>query len=479
MNKKKVATGGVIAVAVLAAYVAATAYVGHRFHVAYEARISKLQAAMPFLQIVDRKVDKTWFKATYSASIRIGCPAAGGADPAPVIGFSDQVRFGPLPGLSHFAAAIVDSRVVLPESAPDDLKRYVAQLPADAIRTRVGFRGGFRTSVNLPAGDIAGEWGKAGWAPLAMTGEGRLDSDDARIDLNWPALSLDLGGSRAAQVKLAGIRMQQETVGANASAWVRPGNSKTEVDSIEFRTGSDASQLAGRLTNLRYATEASVAQDLLEGKLTLQGDASLQLGRDAKTYKLDKIEVVESFKRLHVPTLQRFVTGAMQSLPGCEPGAEANGATAESGDAGTPSDPQLQARAQEALQGLAGLLAYNPEIAVERIAFTQDGQRGELAYSVGIKDFALGAGETLAEAQPRLVDSLTVKARTTLPVAWLGQLVALMGEPSTPEARRTQADALLDLALAKNYVVRNGDQLTSELLFERGSVTVNGKPLGE
>ncbi|VWX61534.1 conserved hypothetical protein [Burkholderiales bacterium 8X] len=481
MNKKVIGGSAVAVVVLVGGYLGATAYVGQRFHQGYEAQVAKLQAGMPFLQIVDRKVERSLFKATYSASIRVGCAADDkGAQPPLVVGLTDQVRFGPLPGFSRVAAAVVDSRIELPANAPADFKRYMDQLPPDAIRTVVGFGNDYRTAVRLPAGELTGDWGKAGWAAFEMNGSGRFDNDDSRFDATWPTFALDLAGNRRAQVKLAGVRMQVDSRGAGTSLWLRPGTSKVEVERLEVRAGSADSQIAGQLTGLRYGTEVRIAEDLLDGKLTLATDASLQVGRDAKAYKLDQIEVVESFKRLHVPTLQRFIAESMKTYPGCEPGSAGKTGQADAEKEEENEEAKAaaaEARAQQAIQGLTGLLAHNPEVAVERIAFSHEGRRGELSYSVGIKDFALKDGETLAAARPRLTEALTVKARTSLPVAWIEQLSTLAGEGPNAQTRAMQAEMLLDMALAKNYVVRSGDQLTSELLFERGNVVINGKPL--
>jgi hypothetical protein len=248
-----------------------------------------------------------------------------------------------------------------------------------------------------------------------------------------------------------------------------------DIDSLEVRSDSERAPVTARLTNLKYAAEVTGAKDLLDGKVALSADASIQLGRDAQPFELDKVEVVESFKRLHAPTLESFIAGSMRSLPNCETSASGNTESATPPD---EKDEMRAARAQEMLQGLLQLLPHDPEFAVDRIAFTHAGRRGELSYSVGIKDFALKDGETLAKAQPRLMNALIVKARATLPAPWVKQLSALAGDEAGADDRALQATMLLEMALSKNYAVRNADDITSELLFERGVATLNGKPLG-
>lgn len=461
MDRKAMAGVAVAAVAVAGGYVAATAYTGQKIQEAYEARIVKLEQELPFIQIVDRKTDRGLFSATYSAGVRFGCNQPF------VIGFTDHVRHGPLPGLRSFGAAVIDSTIALPPTAPQALRQYLDNLEPGYIRTQVGYAGGYRAAIRLPAGEVAGPSGKFGWAEILLTGAGKLDGSVSSFEASLPLVSFKAAGDKGASAKLVDLRMHGENHGDGGSLWLRQGRSALEIASIDIQADAGGTAVAAQLVNMRYGTEVTGDKELLNGKVSLTADAKLTVGADSKPIQLDNMELQESFQRLHAPTLKKLATSSMSSLPGCD----AAGESAEE-DAASKN-----ARVQDMLQLLAQLLPYNPEFAVDKLAMGYDGRRGELSYSVGVRDFALKKGESLAAAQPRLMQAVVLRANTKLPAAWIEQLGAL-GDEAGAQRRAMQAQTMLDVAIGKGFLVRNGDEITGELLFERGAATLNGKPLG-
>ena len=471
----KKAVVAAVALALLgAAYVGATAYTGTRIQAAYEARMAMVEQRLPFLRVVDRQSDKGLFSSSYGGSVRIGCvpsaSAEGAATPL-VIGFRDHVQHGPLPGLAGFGAATIDSQIVLPSEAPEALRRYVAGLQPQDIRTRVGFGGAYRTTVRLPAGEFSSAQGQVQWPALRLTGDGTMDGSASSFDATLPALSFratDKAGTDGASVKLVNMRMQGRN-GGEGSFWLRPGISTVEVEHIELQADSGGNAFTAQLGKVRYASEMSATQDLMSGRVSITADATLRLGGDAKPIELDRIELQESVRRLHLPTLQKVMDASMAELYDCDaPAKVADEANLEA----------RLARAQDMLRQLAQLLPHDPEFSLDKLAFGYEGQRGEISYSASVKNVDANNLDGDA-AMRRIVErNLLLKAEARLPVAWVEQLGARAGNAAGAGGRVVQANTMLDMAIGQGYVVRDGDFITSSLSLEQGAITLNGKPLG-
>lgn len=469
--KRKTLTGVAAAVAALAAvYIGATAYTGHRVAAAYEARLDQAEKQMPFLRFVDRKVDRGLLSSTFNTGLRVGCLNAGAAKnggpnavPPFEIRFVDHVRHGPFPGFAGFGAATIDSQIVLPASAPEALRNYVAGLEPADIRTQVGYGGDYRTAVRLPAGEIAAGGGKLSWPETRLAGSGLVNGEANAVEATLPELVFQSDEPKGSRFRLTDLRMRSENHGSG-SLWMRAGNGAVKIGSIELQTRLGERPLSLRLSKLDYTTEVANDKDLMSGSLAMRADAALSLGDEAKPLLFENIELKESFKRLHVPTIQKWFEGAMAELSNCETDA-------------APAAEQAE-RARQQAEQLLPLLAHDPDVAIEKFALTHEGRRGELSYSAGVHGFRLAEGEEFAAALPRLAQALTLRANARLPVAWVEKVGAFGAGSDQAQLRAVQTEAMLDHAIGQGFVVRDGDDLTTALVFERGTPTLNGKPLG-
>ncbi len=467
-------TSAVAAVVVVLAggpYLGATAYTGHRVAAAYEARLARLEQQFPFLHVVDRHTERGLFSSTYSGQVRVGClpDLKDGSQPGKplVIGFRDQVRHGPLPEFSSIGAAVIESQIVLPEEAPAPLRQYLAGMKPQDIRTVVGFGGDYQTAVRLPAGDYALPAGQLSWPDAHFTGSGQVDGSASAFDGHLPEIAFrgaDQGGTRGVSFKLVNLRWQGANRG-EGNIWMRPGSSSMEIERIELLGDAGGKTFSAQVGKLKYLAEVGVDKDLLGVKATVTADATVQLGSEAKPIQLDNIEFQESIRRLHVPTLQKVVEASMADLATC-------------GAADVPAvDPVL--RSQALLRTMAGLLPHAPEISVDKLAVSYDGQRGELSYAVSAPGLtARDIEATGAALQAQLQRKLMLRADAKLPVAWIEQIGARSGDEAGAAQRVAQANTMLDLALGKGFVVREGDHVTSSLVVEGGAVILNGKPFG-
>ena len=485
--KKHSLTGVVAAVAILAAgYLGATAYTGHRIASAYEARLDKVRQQFPFLHLVDRQVDRGLFSSTFSTGVTLGC--ATGPD-AFVVRLRDHARHGPFPGWSSFGAAEIDSEILLPASAPEALRNYLAGMKPGDLRTRVAYDGSYRTVARLPAGEMAASGIQAKWPETRITGSGSFDGAGSnRYDMNLPELSVaHAGDERTSSLHLVGVSLRGETRGSSqgngGNPWLQSGTNAWEIGQVELRSQSGDNPISLDLAKLKYTASVDVDKDLFAGKAAITTSAVLKIGRDARPIQLDDIEFQESFQRLYGPALQKLSEDSLTDMSVC-------------GAAGA-SDPAAQAAQMAKAQArmtavMMQMLPHDPSVSLDKLSLRFAGQPGQLSYSAGVHGFEPKPGENLMQALPRIVQALTVKADANFPAAWVQQLGALgqddvaggagagagAGVKGAAVQRAAQADAMLDIAVGKGFIVRDGDAISTHFVMERGIATLNGKPFG-
>ncbi len=491
--KKNSLTGVVAAVVVLAAgYLGATAYTGQRVASAYEARLDKVEKQFPFLHLVDRQADRGLFSSTFTTGVTLGC--ATGPD-AFVVRFRDHVRHGPFPGFDGFGAAEIDSEILLPAGAPEAVRSYLASLKPGDLRTRVAYDGSYRTVARLPAGEMSGSGIKAKWPEARITGSGSFDGAGAnRYEASLPELSVEHSSDeRTSSLRLVGVALRGETQGntqgSGGNPWLQSGTNAWEVGKVELRTQSGDDPVSLDLAPLKYTASVDVDKDLFGGKAAITTSAVLKIGRDAKPVQIDDIEFQESFQRLYGPALQKLSEDSLTDMSVC--GA--------AGDSDPDAQAAQMAKAQERMTAvMMQMLPHDPSISLDKLSLRFGGQPGQLSYSAGVQGFEPKPNENLMDAMPRIVQALTVKADASFPAAWIRQLGALGQEDTaaagagagvgagagagvgmgTASQRFAQADAMLDIAAGKGFIVRNGDDISTHFVMEHGVGTLNGKPFG-
>ncbi|RYF67491.1 MAG: DUF945 family protein, partial [Comamonadaceae bacterium] len=336
------------------------------------------------------------------------------------------------------------------------------------IHTEVGYGGGYNTALRLPAGQVTLPAGQLFWPEVRASGSGQLDGGAMAMEGHLPEIAFrgaadGKSAAKGVNVKLVNLRWKSAQSG-DSSVWLRPGSSQVDIERVELSADAGDKAISAQLGNLKYLTELSTEQDLLNAKIAITGSATLQIGLDAQPIQLDDIEFQESIKRLHGPTLQKVMDLSTSDLSTC----------------GEPGKPAVDAgvRGQELLALLAQLLPHAPELSVDKLAVTYDGQRGEISYAVSAPGLTGKDLENRAALQARLQQKLVLSANARLPVAWIEQLGTRGGDAAGAQQRVAQANTMLDLAMAKGFAVRDGDFVTSAMRMEGGALTVNGKPFG-
>jgi uncharacterized protein YdgA (DUF945 family) len=127
------------------------------------------------------------------------------------------------------------------------------------------------------------------------------------------------------------------------------------------------------------------------------------------------------------------------------------------------------------------LLPHNPEYSLDKLAVEVDGQRGELSYSVGLQ--GVTEADTQLPLPALLMGKGQLKGKAQVPIAWVEKAMARFGGPggaaaADPAAQAEMTQVLLTKLETDGFVQRKGDMLTSEVAFDKGQMTVNGKPFG-
>ncbi|MEJ8851093.1 YdgA family protein [Variovorax rhizosphaerae] len=459
-----------IAVVVVGGYLGATAVTGNKIAAAYETRAEKLEKQFPFLHVVDRQTEKGMFSSTYGGKLRIGCaPAAGEADkPGKTldIGFRDHVRTGPLPGFSTVGAAVIESEVILPDEVPEGVRKYLAGMKPQDIRTVISYGGDYDTKVRLPGGNQDLPQGKLTWSDVHLSATGNLDGGAFTFDGTLPEFvyaGSEKDGKSTLNIKLAKLRWHGTSLPAD-SVWLRPGTSTVDIERVEVLASAGDKPVFAQIGKFKYLTEVKADKDLLDGKAAITADATLRVGEDAKPIQLDNFEFQESVKHLHGPTLQKAMETSMAQLSSTCDGVK-------------PSEEDAAALGLEMMRTLAQLLPHTPEVSINKLAVTYEGQRGELSFSASAPGLTAEDVKDPMSIQTKLQTHMLMKANAKLPVAWVQLLGERGGDPAGAPQRGAQAHSLVELAVGKGFAVREGDFLTSAAVLEKGALLVNGKPM--
>lgn len=463
MNKGAVAGIGVVVVLV-AGYAGATLWTGQVTERRHAEQLARVQGEVPGARPAERSYERGFFTSRSTTAFQIGCPAPGGAAPFRVT-VTDAIRHGPFAG-GTVAAAVIDSQVSLGGSEGERLNAMFTGAPM-TVRTVVGFGGRFTSTVQSGAATLPiGEGAELAWQGLSGTVEGQTGASAFSYALKSPGLTIT-EPKLGSKVVLSGLAMKAEGVGGvKAAGLLGVGKSEGSLDSMQMSmalpampgapgaVAAPSAPLTASFTGLKFTSDTRLDGELLAFASNFSG-AGVVGGA-----KIDRFDMQASMKRLHAPTYQRVMERVAGMSKDCNVAAK--------------EDP---ARLLETMQAdFMALLKHNPEIALDKLTIDHAGQRGELSYSAGVQ------GLSAVDAQQPLMVSLMQGARLTatmrVPVAWVRRVAAesasrLQGTATAPEL----VDVMIDDAVAKGFVVRDGEHVTSRVEFAAGELKVNGKAL--
>ena len=456
MNK---AAAGAIGVVVLlgAGYLGATAWAGQQTEIRFREQLAQMQARLPFVKVSEQRYDKGFFASTGTTTLQFGCPAEAGK-PLPSATVTSTIRHGPIAG-GTLAAAVVESQLRF-SGGDADAQQLAAAFGASGpltVRTVVAFDGGSRSTLASAAARLPlGKGVEIAWQGLSGDVDASRDGRAVSYRLKSPGLTLT-DPAQQASVRIGALAFQGDGRALSASGAFLLGKVQGTLDAFEIAGGPPAAPVRVVFSGLAFDSETTLDGELLGGTSSFAGAGAIG------DVRLDKVEMKMTMKRLHAPTYQRLMDTLTREAYRCD---------------GVNPTAALAGLQQKMQSDVAALLRHGPEVSLDRLAVQSGGLAGELSYAVGMEP----TSEAQA-AQPLpalLLAHGHARASVRLPVAWVQKLTQagaarLQGSGAPGPA---SADAMLELAQAQGYVVREGDLLKSEASFAKGALTVNGKPLG-
>ncbi|HEY4079850.1 MAG TPA: DUF945 family protein [Burkholderiaceae bacterium] len=490
---KKTGVAAAVVAVLVGGWWGAAAYTSHRFEQSYREQMAAVQKKYPFFALSDLQTQSGLTSGVYSGKITIGCSGKGGL--ALVIHWEDQVQYGPFPGFKGFGAAAIKTHFSVADDAPEALRKALAAIKPEDISTQVGYGGGFATRVHLPAGDFQQELptmqAQARWGETVIEASGQLDGSrygyHAQMpELAWsakPAASAASAASADAadaadavasadpaasapvvmpsvDFKIKGVDVQADSQAVGAYVWLRQGTETASIEHMETTTtGPDGHPIGSIMEKVAVKGSLAVSQDLLDGhaQYTI---GSMSFPMPGKVLTIANADVQATVKHLHAPTLDKILAQVMQTVyRQCD----------ASPDPTAAATAMLQAFAKAAGDAKQ-LLIHDPEVSFDKFAMDIDGKRGEFSLAAslhGLTAADLAAGPAL---QAKLMQSAKLNAQGKMPLAWLNQA----GAQASPEQAQLMADSMVQ----RGFAVREGDFLKAQFQFDKGAMTLNGKPMG-
>lgn len=422
------------------------------------------QAQWPLMKVMSQKYERGLFKSTNLVTLEFGCKA--GSDPASAITIQQRIKHGPWPGFSSFGAAVIDTELLVPEAERKQVAELIGDKSPFTAHTVVGFGGSTKTQFFIPAINYkAPAGGQVTWQ--GMSGEVRQASaGGVHYDVASPGFSVAAKDERMAfAMKFNSLRMHGDLAGGQGSIWLRPGTGAVELVSFDMDATAPAERgmppMKVALNQLKASADNKIENELLSNTTKFTATGTIN------DVRVDKVEMLASVKRLHAPTYQRLIQRFIDTST-----AACNMKQAVS--------PQVMMTQMQ--QDFAALLPFNPEYAIDKLALEIDGKRGELSYAIGIN------GAAVADAQRPLPALLAAKAQlrgqAKVPAAWVEKTLARFAgggyaAQGDPTGQAEMANIVLTKLVNDGLIIRDGDMISSQVSFDKGQMTVNGKPVGQ
>lgn len=398
---------------------------------------------------LQRHYRRGWYQSVDEGTIEMAAmqPAALGARvPAHtampsriVLSYRTVIRHGPVCGWTCFALAGFDTALNLESASPES----AAQLfpPGEAplkITGRLDFAGGGFATFSSPAihaAALAGQ-GRLSWEGLEGHVRSGAHGDWYEIALSAPGLHLS--SADGGQLDIEGITLTGGSKRALRSVFA--GDTALALERFALNGPSGKPVFAAR--QVRFANH-----NLQRGAFL---DAGYQLGGaavDSSAVKLASVHFDSTFKHLELEALANLADAMRGANDGMNPKA--------------PPMVRTAAMMAKVNQPFESLLLKQPEWDLDRLSAAN--AQGQVLVSGVVRcpdltaaDFGAGAG-VLKKIDARI--ELAVDQAFLTSIATSSDLIARL-------------QPLID----QGYLALSNGTLRSEILFQRGMLTVNGKP---
>jgi uncharacterized protein YdgA (DUF945 family) len=373
-------------------------------------------------------------------------PPAEGSEPPPApvepakpwrLTVKNSVLHGPILGLSGLGIARVDTHLSLDEELRKELREFFGNQKPSTLRTRLGFFGGGKSMLRVPAGSFSKpSSGTFTWADIKFdVGFSRhADSFDFEGEVPSIELSNTPGGET---LKVVGITMDGEADRALRTLY--EGIAVFRVDSV---TGKSKAGEPYNLEKFEYVVDTGV-----DGKFM---DAIAKFG-------IGKLEVEkQNLRDMHFDiTVKRLELEPLEKLSKAMSDAYAD-----------PVDSAKQAEAAviDPWTEHGGALAMNnPEMLFDRV--TVANADGEMLITGALRL----KGVTKQDVEMGLM-ALFGKLEADFDLKVTEKMLLGFDESGGAKGQ-------IDAYVQQGMLERKGGDLVAKLQYRAGDVTVNGKPV--
>jgi uncharacterized protein YdgA (DUF945 family) len=507
----KVVMGVAALAAVAAGGVGISAYSGGQFETEFKANTEKFLKAVPRAKRVSETYTKGLMNSTHELTLAFnGCDdvvapeiaaaaavagaaakeAAAKAEPFTFI-LRNHIHHGPVPGGKSVGLASIDTEIILPAEVTAQLAKVFGDTPALKAHTVFGFGGGYTTEISSPAikysKKSSGD-GKPGssteadfdWQGLTMTVRGNDRKAGVvaagSYEMDMPGLTVNIKDDDTGTIKLGRVYIRGDmSPNADPAVWMlRSGTSSASVASFEMNIGLPTS---GKAFNILFNDIKANGKNTLD-KGRLSSTTQMTAKGVVAGFAIDKIEVQGSLKNLDAAVYQKMANRMFSKITQCQ----------KAGDSRESVIAMYVQASRDIAEDFTNLLRKNPEYSLDKLVVEWGGKQAELSYKVGARDVAEADAQMSVAQLMATKGYLNVNAK--VPRGWIEHVVKgatkisadrAEPKPSTEELEASQKQIMdsVDMAvgMSEGVIVRDGETFKTELKFEKGALTVNGKPI--
>ena len=467
--KRLVTIALAVGLVALAAYIAASWYVGMQVEAVLREPSHQL-ASVPYLKVVKREYQRGIFSSEETLTFELfgdmtrmlaaqqqkaaNAPEAlAQSSPLQPLHFTvrSHIKHGPLPERRVLAAAIADSELQMDETQMPAVAKALCGRTLLSTHTVYGFNGEGESVFTSQALAIALPElpGRIAWKGASATVRFSADWGSYTVAGEAPGLDID---AKAMHVAITGLRFesQAERVFTDDPLFYAGKQKFSVVQASVDDSATGASAVV--LKRIGYDVSIPVNGEFIDILARIAVQDVLVGDRNFGPAHYDL-----SLKHLHARTVAQLERALMKLQSDSSGMAQ----TGNPGDvSATLATPALK------------LLEFNPEMSLDRISFkTGDGE-----VLVAARARLTGVGPDDLKQPPLLLSKLEASADFVLPESLLKTPWGIKSE--SPEAAQMQMQMRarqLAALIEQGYIQREGTSVKSSLGFSGGAFTVNGK----
>jgi uncharacterized protein YdgA (DUF945 family)/cytochrome c551/c552 len=422
---------------VVTIYLSSTWLIGSSIETIMADNDSKIENQLPLVKVSERKFERGFFQSSETAKITLNLPGTEHIQ----FTLKSTIRNGPIPNMSGFAAAVVDSELRVNEGYQQDVMNWLASgvlLTSHSTYPLIGQEG--ESLVTVPGFNTP----RLSWNGMTLKINFSKDLSHLRLQGDVPKMELHWAGGTS--LNIAGFHYdgdQKQVFSDDPTLY--SGNHKmtiSQLDMIPSNQGAGAT-----FPPLITAKEISISDTS-----TLIGNEFLDYVEKgyAKTLEVNKQDYGPthldiSVNHIHARTLSDLIQNSHE---------------VENQPTVPLKSPQVIALRQE-------LIKHGMEINIDQLSFTTPQGEASLSSSIKLND----AAPIDFTDRNALVRNFSIKTEVSVPEEFVRSLQKKYGPSDQTE---DQANAKIQDAVGHGYVVRDGAMLKSNIELKNGQVWFNG-----